>query len=473
MVAFAFDEPKVVTLFFDGQPIGNKLDELAPLLARDFRVQFAGPHSGHSAGTKLAKAPTLRVLQEIAASFPNFTFNPFRTAVSKRTDDGAFGAAINCAGDFTGVPYKPLADCPPLEPTGKHYELGPEMVKMYVDRHGRASKLVFEALSTGGAVGLGAGALYEAAGGSLPNPNLVSAGKTFEAQRLMAMGNVDERMMAEFGSVRAPRSPQHATVHPHAPTPRPHPAAQVFAAKFSPRCEFVVNPRGVPPGPSVVGDFGAAVEAVFPIWSGFVNTKAENVSIVERSEDVIVVRQRYDSHLLDATGKPIAGSENVNFGCTHTLTYSGAMIVRWVQEFDASRLQRSRDVAEAHAADVAATRLQSVSRGQSSRKEVASRTFMTSSLTTALGEAVPRYNLPLEAKYAVEAKMQRVAATRERKALWSAGTAEFAPPPELIKTIEPKGGAADSRLLKGKSRQLVQGYLADNHPVFGTARRGY
>ena len=187
---------------------------------------------------------------------------------------------------------------------------------------------------------------------------------------------------------------------------------------------------------------------------------------------MIVVTQTYDNHLVDSAGAPIPGSETVGLGITHTLTYADARIVKWVQVFDADRVGRARAAAEAHTAAAAAIKVQAISRGRRGRSEVAGRTFSTTSLRTALGAEVPMYNLPLEAKYTAVSN-KRVAETRSLKATWSAGTPDFAPPPELEKTIEPKGGASDNRLLRGKSRQLVQGYLAGNHPVFGTAHLGY
>ena len=80
------------------------------------------------------------------------------------------------------------------------------------------------------------------------------------------MGNVDERMMATFGGI--------------------------FASFFSPTTECHVNPKGIPPGPSAIGDFSAVMAVVFPIWEGLVNTKTENVSFVELADNVIVVNQK-------------------------------------------------------------------------------------------------------------------------------------------------------------------------------------
>ena len=71
------------------------------------------------------------------------------------------------------------------------------------------------------------------------------------------------------------------------------------------------------------------------------------------------------------------------------MSYDGKnTVAKWVQEFNADTLSRSRSIAAAFAADAAATRVQAAHRGKYGRKEVAARTFATSNLTTAFGDSV-------------------------------------------------------------------------------------
>merc|ERR1719401_1284044 len=77
--------------------------------------------------------------------------------------------------------------------------------------------------------------------------NLSLCKETCIAQAQLAMGEVNQEMLAEFG--------------------------KKFTSSFMPTFEMVVNPQSS--GPQVTGTFSEVMEVVGPMWLGFQNTKIE------------------------------------------------------------------------------------------------------------------------------------------------------------------------------------------------------
>ena len=144
------------------------------------------------------------------------------------------------------------------------------------------------------------------------------ATQAFGLQVQMALGNVTDVMMADFGTK--------------------------LAGYMAPSMECVVNPADASPGPTVIGDFGAVMATVGPLWLGFVNTSAENVSISAglQGSSSVIVKQLYQNHLVDSNKVKIEGTANT-MHVTHTLTYNAEQkISRWVQEYDAVLMAKAR-----------------------------------------------------------------------------------------------------------------------------------
>jgi hypothetical protein len=141
--------------------------------------------------------------------------------------------------------------------------------------------------------------------------------ETCEAQTQLAMGEVTEAMLAEFG--------------------------QKFASSFTPTFEMTVNPEIH--GPCITGTFSEVMEAVGRVWIGFKNTKLENVSFSAKGDSVVVVTQRWHQQLLDASGDEVPGACHIlDVQTTNTYAANGK-IEKVVQEFDAAKVEASRRVA--------------------------------------------------------------------------------------------------------------------------------
>lgn len=152
--------------------------------------------------------------------------------------------------------------------------------------------------------------------------DIISLSKaTWEKQKTMALGDVNPELFTKF--------------------------ATELGEAFSDRMEVLVNPKDKVPGPTYRGDFAGSMGMLGPIWMGFVNTKVINRQFIKRGNDTVIVTQKYDNHLVDATGMKIKGTENKWFNVTHTLTYEDGIVVKWTQEFLNSRLLACRAKAKA------------------------------------------------------------------------------------------------------------------------------
>jgi peroxiredoxin len=148
--------------------------------------------------------------------------------------------------------------------------------------------------------------------------NLAKCKETFEMQAQMAKGAIDEAKFAEF--------------------------IAKFAGFFAPTFDLAVNPEV--PGPKVTGNLELAMQTIAPIWLGFKLTRIENQSFAIKAENVIVVSQVYDNHLTDASGVEIPGTANKGMEVKQTVTYDAdGKIKAWVQEYDAKKVQASRNMA--------------------------------------------------------------------------------------------------------------------------------
>merc|ERR1711879_478256 len=87
--------------------------------------------------------------------------------------------------------------------------------------------------------------------------------ETCEAQAQLAMGEVNQEMLAELG--------------------------KKFGSSFTPTFEMVVNPQI--PGPQVTGSFSEVMDVVGPMWLRFKNTNIENRSFSAQGENVVCVSQ--------------------------------------------------------------------------------------------------------------------------------------------------------------------------------------
>merc|ERR1719191_865553 len=87
--------------------------------------------------------------------------------------------------------------------------------------------------------------------------NMSLCKETCIAQAQLAMGEVNQEMLAEFG--------------------------KKFASSFTPTFEMIVNPQL--PGPRVTGTFNEVMEVVSPMWIGFKNTRMESMSFSAKSDN--------------------------------------------------------------------------------------------------------------------------------------------------------------------------------------------
>merc|ERR1719401_1422957 len=148
--------------------------------------------------------------------------------------------------------------------------------------------------------------------------NLARCKETFEMSAQMSMGAVTEAKFEEL--------------------------ITEFSASFAPCVEFAANPEMA--GPAVTGTFEEVMQTISPIWLGFKITRVENTSFATKAENVIVVSQVYDNHLTDASGAEIPGTANKAMEVTQTVTYDAdGKISAWVQEYDAKKVQSSRNMA--------------------------------------------------------------------------------------------------------------------------------
>merc|ERR1719401_1065916 len=148
--------------------------------------------------------------------------------------------------------------------------------------------------------------------------NLAKCKETFDMQKQMAMGALTEAKFAEFTTK--------------------------FAGDFAPCVEYAANPKTA--GPKVTGTYEQVMQTIAPIWLGFKITRIENTSFAIKAENVIVVSQVYDNHLIDASGVEIPGTANKAMEVTQTVTYDAdGKIKAWVNDYDAEKIQSSRNMA--------------------------------------------------------------------------------------------------------------------------------
>jgi hypothetical protein len=158
----------------------------------------------------------------------------------------------------------------------------------------------------------------QSVGSSKAQANLAKCKGTWEMQKQICTVALTEAKIAEFTAT--------------------------FAGDFAPCVEFAANPRIA--GPKVTGTFEQIQQTIAPIWLGFKITRIENISFALKSENVIVVSQVYDNHLIDASGVEIPGTANKAMEVTQTVTYDAdGKISAWVQEYDAKKVQSSRNMA--------------------------------------------------------------------------------------------------------------------------------
>merc|ERR1712151_588237 len=129
--------------------------------------------------------------------------------------------------------------------------------------------------------------------------------ETCIAQAQLAMGEVNEEMLAEFG--------------------------KKFASSFTPTFEMVVNPQI--PGPRVTGTFSQVMEVVGPMWLGFKNTKMELASFSVKGDNVVLVSQVCHQQLMDKSGEEVPGACHI-LEMQSAYTYTNGKISKLVQEFD-------------------------------------------------------------------------------------------------------------------------------------------
>merc|ERR1712190_534709 len=146
--------------------------------------------------------------------------------------------------------------------------------------------------------------------------NMSLCKETCEAQAQLAMGEVNQEMLAEFG--------------------------KKFASSFTPTFEMVVNPQI--PGPQVTGTFSEVMEVVSPMWIGFKNTQIESMSFSAKGDNDVVVTQVWHQQLMDKSGVEVPGAYHI-LEVQTTYTYVNGKISRLVQEFDIAKVEASRKVA--------------------------------------------------------------------------------------------------------------------------------
>ena len=158
--------PAVVELFFSGTPLSSKAEDLAAQYADEFSISFVGPFAGAAAGMVMDKQQALSAMGNLAASFPDLTFNAKEAPVEQFSDGGG-GSNIVVKGTHRGGAYSLMPGQLPAIPTsGIEVALGPELFTMYTNSEGKATALTIEALHEGALVG--PPGFYVSIGGSLP-----------------------------------------------------------------------------------------------------------------------------------------------------------------------------------------------------------------------------------------------------------------------------------------------------------------
>merc|ERR1719401_79007 len=141
--------------------------------------------------------------------------------------------------------------------------------------------------------------------------------ETCIAQAQLALGEVNQEMLAEFG--------------------------KRFASSFTPTFQMVVNPQI--PGPHVTGTFSEVMEVVSPMWIGFKNTRIESMSFCAKGDNDIFVTQVCHQQLVDKSGEEVPGACHI-LEIQTTYTYTDGKISKLVQEFDAAKVEASRKLAK-------------------------------------------------------------------------------------------------------------------------------
>ena len=162
--------PAAVALFFDGTPVVSKKDELAALYADEFTISFVGEFTKGTPveGMSMDKAKAMGAMGNLAASFPDLTFNPTKETPEKNAE-GGWGAKITVTGKHTGAAFTPMpGKLPAIETTDKECTIGPELFTMYANEEGKATRLEIQPLHEGALVG--PPGFYVLVGGSLAPP---------------------------------------------------------------------------------------------------------------------------------------------------------------------------------------------------------------------------------------------------------------------------------------------------------------
>merc|ERR1712151_1324523 len=106
--------------------------------------------------------------------------------------------------------------------------------------------------------------------------------ETCIAQAQLAMGEVNEEMLAEFG--------------------------KKFASSFTPTFEMIVNPQI--PGPRVTGTFSEVMEVVGPMWIGFKNMRIESMTFTAKDDSTVFMTQVCHQQLMDKSGEEVPGASH-------------------------------------------------------------------------------------------------------------------------------------------------------------------
>ena len=160
--------PAAAALFFDGTPVAGKAAQLADLYADEFTISFVGPYTGPTTGMVMDKAKAMGAMGNLAASFPDLTFNAGNEPPMK-LENGGWGAKILVKGTHTGAAFTPMPGMlPAIETTNKECSIGPELFTMFCNAEGKATALTIEPLHEGALVG--PPGFYVLVGGTLPPP---------------------------------------------------------------------------------------------------------------------------------------------------------------------------------------------------------------------------------------------------------------------------------------------------------------
>merc|ERR1712050_349451 len=141
--------------------------------------------------------------------------------------------------------------------------------------------------------------------------------ETCVAQAQLAMGEVNQEMLAEFG--------------------------KTFASSFTPTFEMIVNPQI--PGPRVTGTFSEVMEVAGPMWLGFKNKKIESMTFCAKGDSNVFMTQVCHQQLMDKSGEEVPGAYHI-LDIQTTYTYTNGKISKLVQEFDAAKVEASRKLAK-------------------------------------------------------------------------------------------------------------------------------